>query len=130
MHYTSKIILSTISFALLLYFLNLVMLQSLGFSQALFLYLFSLEQIFMSFGFLAIIVLLVLHIVEKKNKDIVGIVFLIASSIQIGVLYFIFRKVISSANLNTIERINFFVLFFLFLTFETLITIQLLNKKQ
>ena len=130
MHYTSKIILSTISFALLLYFLNLVTLHSLGYSQALFLYLFSLEQIFMSFGILAIIVLLVLHIVEKKNKDIVGMVFLIASSIQIGVLYFIFRKVISSSNLNTIERINFFVLFFLFLTFETLITIRLLNKKQ
>ncbi|MFT6749332.1 MAG: hypothetical protein ACJAQ1_001271 [Flavobacterium sp.] len=130
MHYTSKIILSTISFTLLLYFLNLVTLHSLEYSQALFLYLFPLEQIFITFSILAIIVLFVLHIVEKKNKDIVGMVFLIASSIQIGVLYFIFRKVISSSNLNTIERINFFVLFFLFLTFETLIIIQLLNKKQ
>jgi hypothetical protein len=130
MHYTSKIILSTISFTLLLYFLNLVTLHSLEYSQALFLYLFPLEQIFITFSILAIIVLFVLHIVEKKNKDIVGMVFLIASSIQIGVLYFIFRKVISSENLNTIERINFFVLFFLFLTFETLIIIQLLNKKQ
>jgi hypothetical protein len=130
MHYTSKIILSTISFTLFLYFLNLVTLHSLEYSQALFLYLFPLEQIFITFSILAIIVLFVLHIVEKKNKDIVGMVFLIASSIQIGVLYFIFRKVISSSNLNTIERINFFVLFFLFLTFETLIIIQLLNKKQ
>ncbi|MFT7350720.1 MAG: hypothetical protein ACI9XR_000436 [Flavobacterium sp.] len=130
MHYTSKIILSTISFTLLFYFLNLVTLHSLEYSQALFLYLFPLEQIFITFSILAIIVLFVLHIVEKKNKDIVGMVFLIASSIQIGVLYFIFRKVISSSNLNTIERINFFVLFFLFLTFETLIIIQLLNKKQ
>ena len=130
MHYSFKIILSTISFTLLLYFLNLVALHSLGYSQALFLYLFSLPQIFISFCILAIIVLFVLHIIEKKNKDIVGMVFLIVSSIQIGVLYFIFRKVISSANLNTIERINFFVLFFLFLIFETLITIQLLNKKQ
>ena len=102
----------------------------MGYSQALFLYLFSLEQIFTSFATLAIIVLFVVHATEKKNKDIVGMVFLVATSIQIGILYFIFRNVISSDNINTIERINFFVLFFLFLTFETLITIQLLNKKQ
>jgi hypothetical protein len=126
----AKIILNTTSFTFLLYFLNLVLLQLLGFSQALFLYLYPLELIFITFGILAVVVLFVLHIIEKRNKDIVGMAFLIASSIQIGILYFVFRKIISSENSNTIERINFFVLFILFLTFETLITIQLLNKKQ
>jgi hypothetical protein len=129
MHYIVRTILNTTSFTILLFFLNLIFLNTFGYSQALFLYYYPLIQIFASFGSIAIVVLVAIHIIETKNKDSVGMVFLVASSIQIGILFFLFRNVISSENLNTIERINFFVLFILFLTFETLITIQLLNKK-
>jgi hypothetical protein len=47
-----------------------------------------------------------------------------------AVSYFIVRPILNSPLENTIEKANFFFIFILFLTIETLITIRLLNKKQ
>ena len=55
---------------------------------------------------------------------------MLITTFKAALSYFIFSNVISSDNENTIERINFFIVFSVFLTMETLITIQLLNKKQ
>jgi hypothetical protein len=116
--------------AILFYFTNKIILENTAFSSNFELYQFSLEFIYLIFSLFSITILITLLIVNQKNKDVVGMTFLLITSFKIGICYSIFSKAINSANENEIERINFFVVFILFLTIETLITIRLLNKKQ
>ena len=93
-------------------------------------YLFSLNYIYTTFSLFSIAILTVLFIIHKRNKDIVGFTYLLLTSIKMGICGYLFSEIIHSSNKNKIERINFFLIFILFLAIETLITIQLLNKKQ
>jgi len=100
------------------------------FSSKYVLYTFSLQFIYTIFGLFSIVILAILFIINKRNKDIVGLTFLLLTSLKMGICGFIFSEIITSNNKNTTERINFFYIFILFLAIETLITIHLLNKKQ
>lgn len=93
-------------------------------------YQFSLEFIYLLFFVFSIVIVLLLLFVNQKSKDNVGMTFMLATTVKAIVCYIVFSKIITSENQNTVERINFFVLFILFLIIETLITIRLLNKKQ
>ena len=61
----------------------------------------------------------------------VGFIFLFLTTFKMGVAY-VFLKPILKAHLAnpSIEKINFLVVFLLFLTIETWITIQLINTKK
>ena len=65
---------------------------------------------------------------KDKNLDYVGMTFLLITSLKMGVSFFIVRPVLADTNQNLVEKINFFVIFILFLAIETIITIRLLNK--
>lgn len=93
-------------------------------------YHFSLEVIYLFFTIFSIIIMILSQLVYSKNKDIVGIVFLLNTSIKLITTYVFFRSAINSNNENTEERLTIFVLFLVFLTIETVSTIRLLNKKQ
>lgn len=125
-----KIAITTISLTLLLFFGNVIFLENTDYSANFELYKFPLVITYLVFLLFSISILITLLIVNHKNKDIVGMTFMLITTFKTAVCYFIFSNVISSDNENTIERINFFIVFSVFLTMETLITIQLLNKKQ
>lgn len=125
-----KTTITTFLLAFLFYFINKIVLENSDFSANFALYQFSLESIYLIFSLFSVAILITLLIVNRKNKDVVGMTFLLITSFKTAVCYFIFSDIIHSANKNKIERINFFVVFILFLTIETLITIRLLNKKQ
>ncbi|OXA69221.1 DUF6168 family protein [Flavobacterium aquatile] len=125
-----KTVILTLLIAVVLFFGNKLILQTESFSQNFEVFSYSLETIYALFCAFSVIILITLMIVNSRNKDIVGMTFLLITSIKAGVLFFIFSDIIGSSNKNTVERINFFVVFILFLTIETLITIRLLNKKQ
>ena len=125
-----KTIISIILLALLLFFGNKLFLENTHFNCSFESYQVSLEFIYFVFTLFSVVILTTLIIVEKKNKDIVGMTFMLITTFKAALSYFIFSNVISSDNENKIERINFFVVFILFLIIETLITIRLLNKKQ
>lgn len=125
-----KTVILTLSIAVVLFFGNKLILQTESFNQNFKLFSYSLETIYTVLCVFSIIILVILLIVNSRNKDVVGLTYLLITSIKAGILFFIFSDIISSSNENTVERINFFIVFILFLAIETLITIRLLNKKQ
>lgn len=125
-----KTVILTLSIAVVLFFGNKLILQTESFNQNFKLFSYSLETIYTVLCVFSIIILVILLIVNSRNKDVVGLTYLLITSIKSGILFFIFSDIISSSNKNTVERINFFIVFILFLAIETLITIRLLNKKQ
>ena len=125
-----KTVILTLSIAVVLFFGNKLILQTESFNQNFKLFSYSLETIYTVLCVFSIIILVILLIINSRNKDVVGLTYLLITSIKAGIIIFIFSDIISSSNKNTVERINFFIVFILFLAIETLITIRLLNKKQ
>ena len=92
---------------------------------------YSLETLYLVFFFLSTIIFGILLTVKEKSFDNVGMSFLLATSIKMIFCYLILRPLLQKTIPdNPTERINFFVLFIIFLTIETLFTIRLVNEKQ
>ena len=125
-----KTIAFTIVLALVFFFLTKLILENTHFSSNFKLYQVALENIYSIFTLFSIVIFFTLIIVNQKNKDVVGMTFMLVTTFKTGLSYFLFSNIVSSNNQNEVERINFFVVFVLFLAMETLITIRLLNKKQ
>ncbi len=125
-----KTIFAIIVIALLLFFINKLFLENTDYKSNFELYQVSLAFIYFIFTLFSILILITLIIVNQKNKDVVGMTFMLITTFKTILYYVIFSKIITTDNPNAIERINFFVVFILFLIIETLITIRLLNKKQ
>ncbi|CAM3629264.1 hypothetical protein FSS13T_11520 [Flavobacterium saliperosum S13] len=89
---------------------------------------YSLESLYLVFFAFTIVILAILLKVKDKNLDYVGMTFLLITSVKMGLSFFIGRGIVSGTNPNLVEKINFFVIFILFLAIETVITIRLLNK--
>jgi hypothetical protein len=90
---------------------------------------YSIEELYLLFSVLSIIVLVVLLKVKEQSFDNIGMSFLLSTSIKMVVCYLFLRPVlqVSSQN-NSIEKRNFFAMFILFLAMETILTIRILNK--
>lgn len=92
---------------------------------------YSTEKLYLIFLLLSILIVVILIKVKKQNIDLVGNTFLLLTSIKMAVAYVLLTPILK---LNTqaikIEKINFFIIFVLFLAIETLVTIRLLNNKQ
>jgi hypothetical protein len=92
---------------------------------------YSLEVLYLFFLLLSAIIFKVLLIVKEKSFDNVGMSFLLATSIKMIFCYLIVRPLLQIPKPNNpTERINFFVLFIVFLAIETLFTIRLVNEKE
>jgi hypothetical protein len=92
---------------------------------------YPLETLYMLFLSMSTIVLFVLIKVKEKSFDNTGMTFLLATSIKMIFCFIILRPLLLVTNqINTLDKKNFFTLFILFLTIETIITIRLLGKKQ
>lgn len=92
---------------------------------------FTLETTYGFFLICAIIIVAVMIKIKDKNIDNVGFGFIWGTFIKMGFSYGFLKLIMQSNHLNVrIEKINFFIIFILFLTIETIITIRILNKKQ
>lgn len=89
---------------------------------------YSLEFLYPFFTFLSILILIALLLVKQKSFDNVGMSFMLGTSIKMILCYFILRPILNDVNQNPIEKINFLILFFIFLTFDALLTIRIVNK--
>lgn len=105
--------------------LNFLMLRWFAVDTAVFVY--SVFELYGYFFAASVIILIALVIVERKNLDYVGYSFLIATSVKMVFAYLLLRPVLEQ-NLK-IEKINFFFVFALFLTLETITTGRMLNRK-
>lgn len=91
---------------------------------------YSIETIYGFFFICSLFILLILIRVKKKNIDNVGYTFLLSTFIKMGGSYALLSPILHSENPNVaIEKLNFFIVFALFLTMETVVTIRILNNK-
>ncbi|MCP2026441.1 hypothetical protein L1276_001585 [Flavobacterium sp. HSC-32F16] len=92
---------------------------------------YSIEFLYLIFFGISALLYLILLIVKKKNFQIVGMVFLFGTFTQMLLGYLILQPIleIKSETVN-IEKVSFFITFILFLLFETLLTVRLLNEKR
>ena len=89
---------------------------------------YAIPSLYLMFFILSLIVLITVTNVSEKNFDNIGIVFMIATSIKMVVAFFLVRPILHLQD-NMIEKINFFVVFIIFLLTETIIVAKILNKK-
>lgn len=91
----------------------------------------TIETIYGFFFICSAIILFILIHVKAKSQENVGFVFLILTCIKMGFAYNLLTPILHSGNLNVaVEKINFFIIFILFLSIETGLTIRILNNKQ
>lgn len=91
---------------------------------------YSLELQYLFFFGISILLYLILLIVKKKNFEIVGVIFLFGTFAQMLLSYLVLQPILKNSTIQTdVEKISFFITFVLFLLFQTLLTIRLLNEK-
>ena len=92
---------------------------------------FSLEVIYSFFLVCSFIIILLLILVKEKSIDNVGNAFLLTTCLKIGISFVLLNPILNSGNPNVgFEKMNFFVIFALFLIIETVVTIRILNNNQ
>lgn len=95
------------------------------------LFMYSLTFLVVLFAFLSCAIIALLQIVKRKNFDSVGYAFMALTSLKIGLLLFWAQPILkNTAEIAKFEKINFFILFALFLAIETIVAAQILNNKQ
>jgi hypothetical protein len=121
--------LTLLGISILLYTIHKMVFYGFGINHESFHY--SLETLYLFFFVLSAIIFKILLTIKEKSFDNVGMSFLLATSIKMVFCYLILRPLLQNPNPNyPTERINFFLLFIIFLTIETLFTIRLVNEKQ
>lgn len=92
---------------------------------------YSLEFIYGFFCFCSVLIITLLMKIKSKNINNVGYTFLLVTSIKMGLSYLVLLPLLDVVRQNNqIEKINFFMVFALFLAIETVVTIRILNNKQ
>lgn len=124
-----KSILHLFFFALAAYVLHKAAFLILDLNTQTFYY--SIEFLYLIFFGLSAVMYLILLIVKKKNFEVVGMAFLFGTFTQMLIGYLILRPILDNHSAEVmVEKINFFITFILFLLFETLLTVRLLNEKR
>jgi len=94
-------------------------------------FLFSIEEVYGFFFCCSLFLVFILIKVKGKNIDNVGYTFLLVTCVKMGLSYLLLSPILNSVNSNIkYEKIDFFIIFALFLTLETIVTIRMLNSKQ
>jgi uncharacterized membrane protein len=92
---------------------------------------YCIETIYEFFFVCSVVIIFILIKVKEKNIDNVGYTFLLVTCIKMALSYALLYPILQSGTpILRIEKINFFIVFALFLTIETVVTIRILNSKQ
>jgi hypothetical protein len=92
---------------------------------------FPIEAVYGFFFVCSLLLILILIKVNEKNINNVGFTFLLVTFVKMALSYLILSPILNSGNLNVrTEKIDFFIIFALFLTIETIVTVRILNNKQ
>ena len=91
---------------------------------------YKLSTLYSTFTIFSLLIILILIVIKTKNLDIVGMSFLILTSIKMVLSYVMVRPILSMhPSEMSLQKTNFFGIFILFLAIETIITIRILNNK-
>lgn len=89
---------------------------------------FPTAFLFLLFFVFSNLILFLVKKVSEKSFDNTGMVFMIATFVKTGIVYFIIKPILNLPN-HQIEKTNCLIVFMCFLAIETIITIGILNKK-
>ena len=91
---------------------------------------YSLEKLYIIFFLLSFSVISIVLKISERNFDQVGMSFLLLTTIKILFYYLLVKPILQIKHYDIIiEKMNFFAMFILFLTIETIVTIRILSKK-
>jgi hypothetical protein len=92
---------------------------------------FSLNEVYGFFLACSLAIILLLLFVKQRSINNVGFTFLFATCLKIGMSFALLMPILNSKTSNIgYEKINFFIVFAIFLTIETVVTIRILNNNQ
>jgi hypothetical protein len=90
-----------------------------------------LESVYGFFFLCSATIIFILIQVKERALQSVGFAFLFLTCAKMGVAYAFLRPILKSGSDNiATEKINYFIVFALFLAIETIVTIRILNNKQ
>ncbi len=92
-------------------------------------FIYTLPIVYLFFFVFTLVILGVLVIVDKKKREQLGYVFLFLTAVKLGLSYLFIQPVLSKTIDDPAEKINFFIVFILFLAIEAYYTARLLNNK-
>lgn len=93
-------------------------------------FIYPLALVYLLFLVFSLIIIAVLIKVGRKSKEQIGYAFLLLTGVKMALCYAFARPIITKIGENPTEKINFFVIFILFLAIEAYYTARLLNNKQ
>lgn len=93
-------------------------------------FIYTLPTMYLFFFVFTVIILGALIITDKKSKEQIGYVFLFLTTAKMGLSYLFARPILNKLADDPTEKINFFIVFILFLAIEAYYTVRLLNNKQ
>lgn len=94
-------------------------------------FIYSIDLLYGFFFLASVLISLILFAVAKTNINNVGFTFLFLTVAKMGVAFFFLKPILSSASAQkALEKMNFLVIFLVFLAIETVFAIKTLNKKQ
>ena len=92
---------------------------------------YTLFQVYSFFLICSIFIVLILIQVKKRDINNVGNGFLLLTLLKIGIAFIFANPIVSSTSkFKEMERMDFFIVFAIFLTIETVVTIRILNNKK
>jgi hypothetical protein len=126
---TQKPILSLTALAGIAYLLHKIIFFAFKINVTSFQY--SIEVLYLLFFGMSTLIFIVLLKVKEKSFDNVGMSFLLGTSVKMVFCYLILKPILHIVTFdNTIEKVNFFGMFILFLSMETVLTIRILKEKK
>lgn len=94
-------------------------------------FIYPTHLLYAFFYLFSVIIISILIEINKKNINNVGFTFMLITSIKMAIAYFFMQRILNSQSVFAgLEKINFFIIFILFLIIETTVTIRILNNKQ
>lgn len=128
-NYTSVFV-RTAGLAVVFFIVNFLVYQIPGMEYAMQDFQYPLALVYVFFLVFSLIILGVLIKVSTISHIQVGYAFLLLTTIKMAVSYVFIRPVLAGPDENSTEKVNFFVIFILFLAIEAYYTARLLNNKQ
>ncbi len=84
------------------------------------------EMVYAFFGICSVIIVGILLYIRRRNIDSVGQAFLLLTCLKAGAAYLMVRPALEPG--HEFEKLNFFIVFAIFLAIETVVSIRILNK--
>ncbi len=124
-------ILSFLLFAVILYGVHKLIFSFFGTDLEIANFHYSLEYLYAFFAAMGVMIIFSLIMVFKSAPEFVGMAFLVATNINLVFSYIIVRPILARTTENVkIEKVNFFVIFIVFLLIEIVITAKMLKNSR